>query len=88
MKSRTLALTEAAQVTGLATETISAWIERQWVAPLNSETLDEEDIARLELIIELQEDLGVNEESVPLILHLVDQLCHIQGLLNRWDPRK
>jgi chaperone modulatory protein CbpM len=36
--------------------------------------LDEEDIARLKLIRDLKRDLGVNDESIPIILHLLDQI--------------
>lgn len=40
--------------------------------------LDEEDLARIMLIKELQENLGVNDEGVPIILYLVDQLHHLR----------
>jgi hypothetical protein len=41
---------------------------------------DEEDLARIRLIYELQHVMGVNDESIPVILHLVDQLnrMHIE----------
>ena len=39
---------------------------------------DEEDLARIQLIQELREDFGVNDEAVPIILHLIDQLNLIQ----------
>jgi chaperone modulatory protein CbpM len=36
--------------------------------------LDDEDLARAALIRELLDEMGVNDESVPIILHLIDQL--------------
>jgi chaperone modulatory protein CbpM len=38
---------------------------------------DEEDLARIRLIYELQMDMGVNDEAIPVILHLVDQLNRV-----------
>lgn len=44
---------------------------------LQQPLLDEEDIARARLIWELQKEFGVNDEAVPIILHLIDQLNRI-----------
>jgi chaperone modulatory protein CbpM len=51
-------------------------IEREWIIPvdLNKMLLDDEDIGRILLIKDLKEDFGVNDEGVPIILHLIDQL--------------
>ena len=51
-------------------------IEREWISPIDKQKkfLDEEDIARILLIRDLKEDFGVNDEAVPIILHLIDQL--------------
>ncbi len=56
----------------------------EWVKPPdveNTENLDEEDLGRLQLIHELRDRLGVNDESIPIILHLVDQLHLARYLL-------
>ncbi len=76
-------LLEVSEITGLNLSRINAWIEREWVTPQGSEMLDEEDIARLQLIHELQSNLGANEEAIPLILHLLDQLCYVQNVLRK-----
>ncbi len=57
-------------------------IEREWIIPSDAEEplLDQEDIARLLLIKDLKEVFGVNDESIPIILHLIDQ---IHGLKSR-----
>lgn len=51
-------------------------LKKQWIEPLDTEagTLAQEDIARLLLIRDLIEDMGVNDESVPVILNLIDQI--------------
>jgi len=60
----------------LSESEIKRFIEEEWILPSDPEELlfDEEDRARLELIRELQRDLGVNDEAVPIILRLLDQL--------------
>ena len=61
---------------GLPESEIKRFIEEEWIIPSDPEELlfDEEDRARLELIRELQLDFGVNDEAVPIILRLLDQL--------------
>jgi hypothetical protein len=51
-------------------------IEMEWIIPIDADKklLDNEDVARILLIRDLKEDFGVNDESVPIILHLIDQL--------------
>ncbi len=55
---------------------ISDCIGKNWIIPIDSKgkILDKEDIARILLIKDLKEDFGANDESIPIILHLVDQL--------------
>jgi chaperone modulatory protein CbpM len=63
-------------------------IQREWIIPIDTENniLDSEDLARILLIKDLKVDFGVNDESVPIILHLIDQLhwsqCQIKHYLN------
>lgn len=59
---------------------ILRFVTEEWVSPKELEQLgfDEEDLARIQLIQELREDFGVNDEAVPIILHLIDQLNLIQ----------
>jgi chaperone modulatory protein CbpM len=64
-------------------ETVYLYIERRWIIPRQPEIrniseLDEEDLARIQLIRELQEDLGVNDDAVPIILNLIDQLHQLR----------
>ncbi|MDD4975018.1 MAG: chaperone modulator CbpM [Bacteriovorax sp.] len=75
----TFEISEAALRCGLNPEDILQFITSEWIQPLNSQDLllDEDDIARILLIRELKVQLGVNDEGVPIILHLIDQLNHL-----------
>jgi len=57
------------------------WVELGWVAPERAgdearaePAFSEIDIARVRLICDLRRDLAVEEETVPLVLSLLDQL--------------
>ncbi|MBC7711897.1 MAG: hypothetical protein H7177_01060 [Rhizobacter sp.] len=72
-------LEEVSLICGVADDVIVQFIQEEWIHPIDSETgmLDEEDVRRILLITDLREKFGVNDESVPVILHLVDQLNFI-----------
>ncbi len=61
-------------------------IEREWIIPSNTEEtlLDQEDVARILLIKDLKEEFGVNDESIPIILHLIDQIHWLKSRLSRY----
>jgi chaperone modulatory protein CbpM len=72
---------EICELTGMDQSTLRLYIEHQWISPASQEAFDEEDLARAALIRELQENLGVNEASVPIVLHLLDQLYSLRERL-------
>ena len=57
-------------------EAVEAWIAAGWLLPQEFEgsRLSEIDFARAHLIHDLQSTFGVNDEGIPLILDLIDQL--------------
>lgn len=73
-------LDEAAATSGVPTTVILEFVKLEWIIPIDPEhqLFDEEDVARARLIWELRRDFGVNDEAVPLILHLIDQLNLLQ----------
>lgn len=80
-KKNLLPLKEAAQSCGVSTEIFIRYIAFEWIKPAQRSEeiedhhfLDEEDIARAQLILDLQNQFGVNDESIPIILNLIDQL--------------
>jgi chaperone modulatory protein CbpM len=72
-------LDEISEICGIPSTIIVHFIEEEWVSPIDQELkmLDEEDVCRILLINDLKERFGVNDEAVPVILHLVDQLNFI-----------
>jgi chaperone modulatory protein CbpM len=63
-------------------ETLEVWIEEEWLVPGRTATeltFSEADLARAQLIRDLKQDLGVNDEGVGVILNLLDQ---VHGLRN------
>jgi chaperone modulatory protein CbpM len=67
----------------LDTEALDAWIEAGWLLPRHNgegRRFSEVDLARVRLIRDLRE-LGVNDDAVPVILHLIDQLHGLRRAL-------
>ncbi len=57
--------------TQLKHETLEAWIEEEWLVPskVGDEMMfSDADLARAQLIQDLKDDLGVNDEGVGVIL--------------------
>lgn len=77
---------DAANSCGVPSQDILFFIEQEWVLPAGGEELffDSEDVARIHLISELRRDFGVNDESMPIILHLLDQLNRMHLELERF----
>lgn len=58
-------------------DAIDLWLDAGWLAPEGASgewTFSEIDLARTRLIQDLTGDLGVNDEGIPIILGLIDQL--------------
>ena len=59
------------------------WVQAGWLAPQRTDTaqhFSEVDLARAHLVRDLQQ-LGVNDEGIPVILDLVDQLHGLRRLV-------
>jgi chaperone modulatory protein CbpM len=68
----------------LEDKTLEAWIHEEWLVPASSAgemSFTDADVARAQLIRDLRNDLGVNEEGVGVILHLVDQVHGLRRVL-------
>jgi chaperone modulatory protein CbpM len=64
--------------------TLSIWIEEEWVIPARSAdelAFTDMDLARAELIHDLTDKMGVNNEGLGLILHLLDQMHSLRRAL-------
>lgn len=77
-------LTEVAVLCGVQADEVRLWIQESWVMPEPSPGDDwhfsDIDLARARLIRELEQDLGVNREAMPVVLSLLDQ---VHGLRRR-----
>ena len=65
------------QVSGLTAPDLERWIDNDWVRPhgtAGAYLFQEIDIARVRLICELRDELRIDEEALPVVLLLLDQL--------------
>ena len=56
---------------------LEVWIAAGWLIPPQTDpelAFSDVDLARAQLIRDLRDDLGVNDEGISVILHLVDQV--------------
>jgi chaperone modulatory protein CbpM len=64
--------------------TLNVWIDEEWLLPRASGIalqFSDADLARARLIRDLRLDLGVNDEGIAIILHLLDQLHGLRSLV-------
>jgi chaperone modulatory protein CbpM len=69
---------------GVSRVELTTWIGRQWIKPHeeNEDYLfDSTDVARIDLVRDLHETLEVDDEAMPLVLSLLDQLYATRRLL-------
>ena len=63
---------------------VETWIAAGWLVPPQTAPepmFSDVDLARAQLIRDLREDFGVNDEGVAVILHLLDQMHGLRGSL-------
>ena len=66
---------------GLNQQDLDRWIANDWVRPdvaYGIRVFQEIDVARVELIRDLRDDFGVNEDALPVVLLLLDQLYDLR----------
>jgi chaperone modulatory protein CbpM len=60
------------------------WIERGWVRPESADpgwVFHEIDVARVRLIYDLRRGMSIEEDMVPMVLSLLDQVYDLRGRL-------
>ncbi len=70
-------------VPGLVQAELEDWVARGWVLPAGEApewVFAEIDVARVRLVLDLRHGMGVDEEALPLVLSLLDQ---VYGLRRR-----
>jgi chaperone modulatory protein CbpM len=75
-----------AQISGLDRGDLARWVENRWVLPEirgDRWLFSEVDVARVELIVEIRRDFAVDDEVLPLVLDLLDQVYGLRRQLRR-----
>ncbi len=65
------------RVAGLSARRLHIWLERGWISAThdpNGLRFGDIDVARLQLICTLQDDMEVDEDLLPTLLSLLDQV--------------
>ena len=76
--------TEFLHHTGLDDNTLELWLTEEWIIPAQADqdiAFSEADLARAKLIHELGSDMGVNQQGIGVVLHLLDQVHSLRRAL-------
>jgi len=71
---------------GLDRRELIQWVENRWVLPEqsgNTWLFHEVDVARVELIQEIRHEFAVDDEALPIVLDLLDQVYGLRRQLRR-----
>jgi chaperone modulatory protein CbpM len=72
-------------------ERLSAWIDAGWLCPGSDkpepDSLSEADLARAQLICDLKDEFGINDEGVEVILDLLDQIHGLRLVMRQMLER-
>ena len=69
------------RVAELSVTRLRGWVDRGWVTPAstgNGDEYDEIDIARIDLIRQLRDELSVDPDTVPILLSMIDQVYSLR----------
>jgi chaperone modulatory protein CbpM len=82
-----IALDEALRrVRGLDRQELVRWVENRWVLAERHGgdwLFREVDVARIELIREIRQEFAIDDEALPLVLDLLDQVYDLRRQLRR-----
>jgi chaperone modulatory protein CbpM len=73
------------QIDGLDAAVLERWIEAHWVLPeriAEGYVFHEVDVARVYLIVELTREMMIDEDALPVVLGLLDQVYALRKRLN------
>ncbi|WP_448204834.1 chaperone modulator CbpM [Azospirillum sp. sgz302134] len=63
---------------------LTMWVERHWIRPQHEAgglLFSDADVARLEMICDLREDLALDDEAMPVVLSLLDSVYSLRRRL-------
>ena len=61
---------------------LAAWVERGWIRPEPADTgpiFHDIDIARVRLILDLRTAMRIDDETIPMVLSLLDQVYELRA---------
>ena len=73
-----------AMFTGLDEPELLTWADRGWVRPVEAASgleFDEIDVARVRLIYDLRTSLHIDEDTIPVVLSLLDEVHDLRSEL-------
>ena len=73
-------------IAGLQEAELRRWIVLEWVrpsGPLDAPLFQDVDVARVRLILEMKRDMALDDEAMPVVLSLLDQLYRERARLRR-----
>lgn len=76
--------TEFCRMSGIHEDALADWIEADWLRPKqtrNGWRFSLIDLTRVTLVLDLRGRMGVNDEGVAVILHLLDQIHGLRRAL-------
>jgi chaperone modulatory protein CbpM len=71
-------------ISGLQEAELRRWIAERWVRPEPASegyVFHEVDVARVRLIVELRHELAIDEDALPVVLQLLDQVYTLRRRL-------
>jgi chaperone modulatory protein CbpM len=74
------------QISNLHPQDVERWIGNQWVRvdrDAGQYRFHDIDVARVRLIVELRDTMQVNEDALPVVLGLLDQLYELRRQMRR-----
>jgi chaperone modulatory protein CbpM len=74
----------------LDAQALDSWIDAGWLRPGGNRSgpeFSDIDLARAQLIADLRNDFGVNDEAVPIVLDLMDQVYSLRHLVRELMQR-
>lgn len=81
---------EFSRLAGISSTAVQTWTKAGWICPRRTRSgqrFSTIDLARVQLILDLRGPMGVNDEGISVILHLVDQIYALRSALHGVSTR-
>jgi chaperone modulatory protein CbpM len=79
---------ELVRLAGCSHDELSRFVAEGWIVPDAEDGFVEGDLARLHLILELRRDLAIDDEAMPVVLSLLDQVYVLRRQVRLLSARR